>query len=381
MMAQKPGMPQAGGGAMMDVLCPMHAVLDATGRIVHAGPTLIKVFGGAPLIGRRFTESFEIRRPALDGTMRALLDRAGTKLHLRMRAALRTDLKGVLVPLPPGKAPEGGALVDLSFGISVIDAVRDYGLTSSDFAATDLAVEMLYLVEAKAAAMEASRKLNQRLQGAMIAAEERAFTDTLTGLQNRRALNYVLERLIDSEQDFALIHLDLDYFKAVNDTLGHAAGDHVLREVARIMVEETRSDDTVARVGGDEFVLVLKRLADSERVHQIATRMIARLAQPIPFGEGVCRVSASAGSVLSCDYPRPDPARMMLEADTALYAAKDRGRGRHVPYAAELGHAGHGPPCGTGAAPGRRFGDRGGGDVPQRDGGKEAAWKDDPQAT
>ncbi len=327
------------GMAMMDVLCPMHAVLDATGHVVYAGPTLTKIFGSVPLIGVRFSELFEIKRPQTDGSMRMLLALAGAKLHLRLRSAQRTDLKGVVVPLAPGTAPAGGALIDLSFGISIIDAVRDYDLTSNDFAATDLAVEMLYLVEAKAAAMEASHKLNLRLQGAMIAAEEKAYTDTLTGLRNRRALAYVLERLAEAEQDFALIHLDLDYFKAVNDSMGHAAGDHVLCEVARIMVEETRSDDTVARVGGDEFVIVLKRLTDAARVHDIATRLIVRLSKPIPFADRFCTISASAGSVLSCDHAHPDTARLMLEADTALYAAKDRGRARHVPYLPDLGHA------------------------------------------
>ncbi|HEY9038754.1 MAG TPA: diguanylate cyclase [Roseovarius sp.] len=324
---------------MMDVLCPMHAVLDATGHVVHAGPTLAKVFGSMPLVGLRFAELFEVKRPQTDGSMRMLLALAGVKLHLRLRSAQRTDLKGVVVPLAPGAAPAGGALIDLSFGISVVEAVRDYDLTSSDFAATDLAVEMLYLVEAKTAAMEASHKLNLRLQGAMIAAEEKAYTDTLTGLRNRRALDYVLERLAEAEQDFALIHLDLDYFKAVNDSMGHAAGDHVLCEVARIMVEETRSDDTVARVGGDEFVIVLKRLTDAGRVHDIAARLIARLSQPIPFADRICTISASAGSVLSCVHAHPDMERLMLEADTALYVAKDRGRGRHVPYSPDLGQA------------------------------------------
>lgn len=331
-----PGDTDAGIRAMMDVLCPMHAVLDATGHVVHAGPSLAKVFAERQLIGARFAELFEVRRPQTDGSMQALIDHAGAKLHLRLRGAGRTDLKGVLAPLPPGTAPQGGALINLSFGLSVVDAVRDYDLTSQDFAATDLAVEMLYLVEAKTAAMEASRKLNQRLQGAMIAAEEKAYTDTLTGLRNRRALDYMLDRLTEAEEDFALLHLDLDYFKAVNDGLGHAAGDHVLREVARIMVEEIRSDDTVARVGGDEFVLILKRLTDPARVHDIATRLIAQLSQPIAFAGQDCRISASAGSVLSCDHPRIDTARLMLEADLALYAAKDRGRGCHVPYSRDL---------------------------------------------
>lgn len=322
---------------MMDTLCPMHVMLDETGHVRHAGPTMRKLCG-AGVIGARFTELFELKRPRSDGSMSALLAHAGAKLHLQTRSGLRTDLKGILVPLPADGSlgPRGGAMVNLSFGISVVDAVRDYALTSSDFAATDLTIEMLYLMEAKTAAMEASRTLNLRLKGAMIAAEEKAYTDTLTGLKNRRALDYLLCRVIEAEQDFALVHMDLDFFKAVNDTLGHAAGDHVLREVSQMMVEETRGEDIVARVGGDEFVLILSRLIAPERVHDICERLIARMREPIPFGDHLCRISASAGSVLSSDYAHPDMERMMDEADIALYAAKSRGRSCHVAFSPDL---------------------------------------------
>ncbi|MBZ8117169.1 GGDEF domain-containing protein [Roseovarius sp. LXJ103] len=323
--------------AMLDCLCPMHVILDAAGRITHTGPTMRKLCG-AGAVGTRFTELFEIKRPRGDGSMATLLATAGNKLHLQRRGGKRTDLKGILMPLPEDGSlgPKGGAMINLSFGISVVDAVRDYALTSSDFAATDLTIEMLYLVEAKTAAMEASRMLNLRLKGAMIDAEEKAYTDTLTGLKNRRALDYLLGRTIESEQEFALIHMDLDFFKAVNDTLGHAAGDHVLREVAQIMVDETRGEDIVARVGGDEFVLILSRLTAPDRVHQICQRLIARIGEPIPFGDHMCRISASAGSALSCASAHLDVDRMMEEADIALYAAKGRGRSCHVSYDIEL---------------------------------------------
>jgi len=322
---------------LLDTVCPMHALISAPGHIQHAGPTLRKLFPADEVLGQRFLELFEIKRPGHGGTMADLRRLTGRKLHLRMRHGPRTEAKGVLVALPEEKAgigPSGGALINLSFGISVVDAIRDFGLTGGDFAATDLTIEMLYLIEAKTAAMEASRLLNLRLQGAKIAAEEQAYTDTLTGLKNRRALDHLLERLVMSEQDFALIHLDLDYFKAVNDTLGHAAGDHVLREVARAMVQQTRSDDILVRTGGDEFVLVLSRLTDAARVHEIASRLIARLEEPVVFNGDVCQISASAGSTLSCRYPRPglDLDRMMEDADTALYAAKAAGRGCHVSF-------------------------------------------------
>ena len=180
---------------ILDVLCPMHAVVDASGHIRHVGPTLQKLRPDAPMAAERFLELFELRRPRNVRTMTDLLASSGMKLHLRFRDAPATSFKGVLMPLPEGE----GALFNLSFGISVLDAVRDYELLSCDFAATDLAIEMLYLVEAKSAAMEASRKLNIQLQSAMIAAEEQAYTDTLTGLKNRRAMDHILDRLIAAD--------------------------------------------------------------------------------------------------------------------------------------------------------------------------------------
>lgn len=307
---------------VLDVLCPMHARLDRTGHVTGCGATLAKLRPDRSLVGQRFLEVFELNRPRQVTTMDGLLAQAGQKLHLLFRDAPRTPLIGVAMPLP-----DGGAVVNLSPGISVIDAVRDYRLTGTDFAPTDLTVELLFLVEANAAAMEASRHLNTRLQGARIAAEEQAFTDTLTGLKNRRALDHILSRLSSAEADFALVHLDLDFFKAVNDTLGHAAGDHVLQQAALRMVQETRDSDTVARVGGDEFVLILNDIDDPKRLQRIGERLIARLEDPVPFGNETCRISGSIGIALSSARPGDQIEALMGDADTALYAAKAAGRG------------------------------------------------------
>jgi diguanylate cyclase (GGDEF)-like protein len=315
-------------GHLLERVCPMFVLIDPDGRIQQVGPTLQKLRPDTPMAGQMFLELFDLARPrAIDG-MEALLQAAGAKLHLNFRDEPRTGLKGALAPLPDGQ----GALVNLSFGISVLDAVQDYALTSADFSATDLTIELLYLVEAKSAAMEASRTLNLRLQGAKIAAEEQAFTDTLTGLKNRRAMDHVLERLLSRGSKFALMHLDLDFFKAVNDTLGHAAGDRVLQHVAEVMVEETRDTDTVARVGGDEFVLLFDRLQDKEILDRIARRLILKLEEPIPFNGQMCRISASVGTSLSDPGAGLDAAALLHQADVALYAAKNAGRAQHFFY-------------------------------------------------
>ncbi len=340
---------------MLDTLCPMHLMLDRSGHVAHVGPTLARLRPGDVLVGRRFLELFELRRPRSVSCLADLRQHVGTPLHLRFRAGRRTGFKGVAMPAP-GAA--GGLVVNLSFGISVVDAVRDYALTGGDFAVTDLTTEMLYLVEAKSAAMEASRKLNQKLEGAKIAAQEQAFTDTLTGLKNRRAMEHVLSRAVQGPGRFALMHLDLDYFKAVNDRLGHAAGDHVLQEVARILVAQTRREDVVARVGGDEFMLLMPGRMGRKRLVAVCDRLIARLEQPIAHGGETCRISASIGLTLSEGYERPEIAQLQADADLALYASKHRGRGCHTFFDPGLRHAAGPPGQGgeTGAAGGLRPG-------------------------
>lgn len=310
---------------LLDQLCPLHLMLDARGRVRHVGPTLARLRPPQDLIGQDVLRLFEVTRPRHIAGVSDLLAVREAVLRLSFRDAPRTSFKGSLVSLGAGD----GAVLNLSFGISILDALNDYPLSSRDFARTDMTVEMLYLFEAKSAAMEESRKLNQRLCEAMVKAEAQAMTDMLTGLANRRALDHRLARLDPVRDSYAVMHIDLDRFKAVNDTLGHAAGDHVLRHVGQALSEATRLGDLPARIGGDEFVILLPGLTDRVQIAAIATRIIETLSRPIPFGTGICEVSCSIGTALSDDYLHPEPARMIADADTALYRAKSEGRGCH----------------------------------------------------
>lgn len=304
-------------------LMPMYLQLDRGGVIRAIGPTLAKLQDRHDLLQQDFFQCFQVHRPQGLTTMEALRCHRSGKLALQLRAQPDLRLKASSAPLA------GGALLNLSFGIAVQEAVRRFSLTAADFAPTDLSVEMLYLIEAKSAAMASSQRLNSRLQGAKIAAEEQAFTDTLTGLKNRRAMEHVLARLRDSDAGYSLMHLDLDYFKAVNDTLGHAAGDHVLQQVARILISETRKGDTIIRYGGDEFVLLLPGEEDRATLRNIADRLIARLEQPILFEGQTCEISASIGITRSSDYDDANPWQMLADADSALYQSKRNGRAQH----------------------------------------------------
>lgn len=330
---------------ILDVLCPMHLVVSATGHIVHAGPTIAKLRTDPPLIGSRFLEIFSLQRPRAINTMEDLRKTSHTKLHLELRDAPRTALKGIMVPTANGSDE---MILNLSFGISVIEGVRDYGLTNADFAATDLAIELLYIMEANTAAMDLSRHLNLRLQSAKMAAEAQALTDTLTGLKNRRAMDNTLERLLASGGSFAVMQIDLDYFKTVNDTLGHAAGDFVLRRVAEIMLEEVRASDTVARVGGDEFTVILPNINDESVLRGVGRRIIDRLEVPIIFDGHECRISASIGTVWIQSGPDISADEVLSDADIALYASKHAGRAQQTFYKPELRDAANAgqPPSG-----------------------------------
>lgn len=317
----------------LNQLMPMHIVVSQTGHIRHVGPTAGKLLGAGAMTDQRLLEIFELKRPGGIDTIEKLRGLCGQRLHLRLRNQVETGLQGIVMP-----AGEADLILNLSFGIGVLDAVNDFNLTGLDFAVTDQAIEMLFLVEAKSAVTAELRQLNSRLQGARETAEVQAQTDELTGLSNRRALDMQLAQYVSRDHRFSLMHIDLDYFKEVNDTHGHAAGDHVLREVARLLREQTRAGDTVARAGGDEFVVLFPDLTDVALLKDIAMRIIGRLEEPIVFGDVICRISGSIGTTVSELYDHLDAERMLADADEALYASKHAGRAQVTFY----GGAGYG---------------------------------------
>ncbi len=156
-----------------------------------------------------------------------------------------------------------------------------------------------------------------------------AMHDTLTGLPNRALLMERLGQLVAiatrETRAIAVLFLDLDGFKAVNDTLGHAAGDEVLRVVAQRLRAQRRQTDTVARLGGDEFVVLLDDPASREIVEQIAAHMIEMIRQPIDILEQQAHVGASIGVALNV-AAGVAPKDMIKNADTAMYAAKAAGK-------------------------------------------------------
>lgn len=261
------------------------------------------------------------------GGMGALV--GGRRLNLTLVAWPEFSLRGTAEEVGPTGA--GELLLNLSFGIGLAGAVRAFGLTEADFAPSDLTMELLYLNEAKAAVLGELRALTGRLEEARRSALDQALRDPLTGLANRRAFDAALDRMLTmlprAGRHFALAHIDLDFFKEVNDSLGHAAGDQVLMRTAEVLLAETRGGDMVARVGGDEFILLLRGLTDREQLRRLAGRIIARLEEPIDCEGRQCCISASIGIAVSSDYTAPDADQMLADADSALYHSKRNGRG------------------------------------------------------
>ena len=158
---------------------------------------------------------------------------------------------------------------------------------------------------------------------------QQARTDTLTGLPNRHAFNErlaaALARSRRSAQPIALLFLDVDKFKAINDTLGHGAGDAVLREFGRRIAGAVRETDTVARLAGDEFVVVVEGLHGATEPQLVAHKILAAIGRPFEVDGGALAVSTSIGIAFQPDG-HAQPAELLARADAALYEAKAAGR-------------------------------------------------------
>lgn len=168
---------------------------------------------------------------------------------------------------------------------------------------------------------------NKRAEEALA---HQAVHDPLTGLANRVLLldriEHALTRIERLPGTVAVLFLDLDRFKVVNDSLGHAAGDHMLQEVARRLGSTVRRGDTVARFGGDEFVVLCESVASDELVRVLAERIGIALAQPFIVDGHELSMSASIGIATSSDWHRSAD-DLVRDADAAMYQAKENGRG------------------------------------------------------
>ena len=180
------------------------------------------------------------------------------------------------------------------------------------------------------------QRANRKLQSANDELRKHAFQDPLTGLPNRllfedRLAHAVLRterKLANEHVKIAVIFVDLDSFKPVNDSFGHAAGDALLCEAAWRLQDEARDADSVARIGGDEFLVLVEDIDDAEGAASLAKRLAAALSRPFAVAGNEVHISASIGVSLYPDNGPPD--KLIARADAAMYAAKRNGGGSYV---------------------------------------------------
>jgi len=162
--------------------------------------------------------------------------------------------------------------------------------------------------------------------------------DALTALPNRAMFTEVLNLAIENarryRRNFAVLFIDLDRFKVINDTLGHEAGDRLLQEMGARLAKTVRSSDVVARLGGDEFVVLVQEVAEPKQVEAVARKILSAVIKPLSIGGQECRVTASIGV---CMFPSEaqDEQALMKNADIAMYHAKEEGKNTYKFYSQE----------------------------------------------
>lgn len=213
------------------------------------------------------------------------------------------------------------------------------GLTLIRKAGPALIAGMLLAAGALAFLLRRLRRTSLALQTSQADAQYLAFHDTLTGLPNRALFEDRLRRaLLTTGRDTArtaLLYLDIDRFKHVNDTLGHPAGDELVRQTAARLQRTIREIDTVARLGGDEFAIILVDIRDTRVAEDISERLLRKLQEPFRLMDDQVFVSASIGIALASS-PKVDADDLLRKADIALYEAKKNGRGRYQVFAGDM---------------------------------------------
>jgi diguanylate cyclase (GGDEF)-like protein/PAS domain S-box-containing protein len=273
------------------------ALLDTEGVVVQVNPALVGLLGGAELLGRRLSVcSFAPEDPTVGQHLRRVLSapehRAETQWSVR--GADGEELHVVLT--------------------STVLKGADTAVGSGDLVLTNV--------------VDVSERHRYERQLAFLAEH-----DPLTGLANRRRFDQRLERHVDECRRYgargAVLMLDLDHFKQVNDTLGHTMGDQLLRDVAGVLARRMRSTDLVARLGGDEFAILLPH-ADRKAAELVAADVVGRIRREVRSHDDTRRqVSVSLGGA-TVEPMHTSATELLSAADAAMYVAKNSGRDRYT---------------------------------------------------
>jgi diguanylate cyclase (GGDEF)-like protein len=268
----------------------------------------------------------------------AQLQRIITDPLLRLSAIARqvsTEKNYSVRVIGKGKDELGNLISDFNTMLDEIQ-LRDSELVEHRLKLEERVVKRTRELESANAQLEISKEQAESVASRM---EYHAHHDSLTGLPNRVLLNdritSELTHARRQQSNAALLFLDLDRFKIINDSLGHAVGDQLLRAIARRLNDCVREEDTVARLGGDEFMVLLPRISGSADAGRIAMKIIERLVDPISCNGHELHITTSIG-ISIFPYDGTDAETLIKHADISMYRAKELGRNKAVYYTAEM---------------------------------------------
>lgn len=323
------------GDRSLDILMPLYLVVDPEGIIRASGRTIPKLLECDNLVGRHLLDVLTITKPRGAGGVEKLAQSVSKRMRMESCGPMKVKLRAVAVPCADG----GCFFISTAIAADVAKVVEELGLKNGDFSPADGTIDLVYAIQMQGSILEDARQMADKIGQAKDEAERRAMTDELTGLSNRRALIGEIDRQLaimeGSEKPFAVLQVDLDRFKQVNDTLGHDAGDAVLLHVAAVLRSAAETCGFVSRIGGDEFVIVVNPDVSQVDLASMSKEIIDRISLPIPFGEHLCKIGASVG-ITRPSSARQTSAELLTEADLALYESKRNGRGRYYFFAKRM---------------------------------------------